>query len=90
MAECFWPDVHEESVEQAAQRIKESTAELTRAGTAVELTGTILVPGDEVVFYLFNGSAGAVREACKRARVPFERVVESVRTTTQQTEEADE
>ncbi|HXZ56435.1 MAG TPA: hypothetical protein VEG40_02525 [Gaiellaceae bacterium] len=79
LAECFWPDLHETSVDEAAARIRESAAELTRAGTGVTLTGTILVPGDEVVFYLFDGdSADVVREACERARVPFERVVESV------------
>jgi hypothetical protein len=84
MAECFWPDLREASVDEAAQRIRQSAAELSQAGTAVELTGTILVPGDEVVFYLFDGdSADVVREACERASVAFERVVESVRTTTE-------
>jgi hypothetical protein len=67
-AECFWPDVREAAVEQAAERIRLSAAELRSAGTVVELTGTILVPGDEVVFYLFTGSAEAVREACERAQ----------------------
>jgi hypothetical protein len=83
MAECFWPDVREAAVQQAAERIRLSTAQLTSAGTVVELTGTILVPGDEVVFYLFTGSPEAVREACERARIPFERIVESVRSTPQ-------
>jgi hypothetical protein len=83
MAECFWPDVREAAVQQAAERIRLSAAELRSAGTVVELTGTILVPGDEVVFYLFTGSAEAVREACERAQIPFERIVESVRSTSQ-------
>ena len=87
MAECFWPDVREEWVEQTAERIRASAAELTRAGTQVELTETIFVPGDEVVFYIFNGSAKAARAACERARVPFERLVESVRSTTNALEE---
>jgi hypothetical protein len=78
MAECFWPDVREASVEHAAQRIRQSAAELTRAGSDVELTSTILLPGDEVVFYLFNGPAEAVREVCERAQVAFERVIEAV------------
>ena len=81
MAECFWPDVREAAVQQAAERIRLSAAELTSAGTAVELTGTILVPADEVVFYLFTGSAEAVHEACDRAQIPFERIVESLRST---------
>jgi hypothetical protein len=78
IAECFWPDVHRESVEEATQRIRQSVAELTRAGIEVNLNDTILLPGDEVVFYLFSGSAEAVREACERAEIRFERVVESV------------
>jgi hypothetical protein len=86
MAECFWPDVDEGLVEQGAQRVRETAAELTRSGTSVQLTGTILLPGDEVVFYLFDGSAAAVREACERAEIPFERVVESVRTIGQPNE----
>jgi hypothetical protein len=79
MAECFWPDVREEAVEQAAQRIRQSAAELTRVGSEVELTDTILLPCDEVVLYLFKGSADSIREACDRARIRIERVVESVR-----------
>lgn len=82
MAECFWPDVREELVKRAVVRLQESADHLTNAGDDVELTGTILVPGDEVVLYLFSGSAAAVRETCTRAHVPFERVVESVWTIT--------
>lgn len=75
LAECFWPDVHADEVERGAERIRQTAAEL-----GVSLAGTILVPRDDVVFYLFDGgSADAVREACTRAGVPFERVVESVR-----------
>lgn len=78
MAECFWPDVRESEVEQAAERIRRSAAELTTADAEVQLTRTIFVPCDEVVFYLFVGSAASVREVCKRAQVPLERVVESI------------
>jgi hypothetical protein len=75
VAECFWPDLRQDVVDEAAERVRESAAALA----GVELTGTILMPEDEVVFFLFDGdSADAVREACERARVPFERVVESV------------
>jgi hypothetical protein len=84
MAECYWPDLREGSVGEAAERIRKSAAELTRTGAEVALAGTILVPGDEVVFYLFDGdSADVVREVCERARVPFERVVESETTLTE-------
>jgi hypothetical protein len=79
MAECFWPDVHKEMVARAAERMRQSTVELVRGGAEVELTGTILLPVDEVVFYLFTGdSAASVGQACQRAKVPFERVVEAL------------
>jgi len=78
MAECFWPDVRLDTVEQATRRIRQSAADLVRAGNEVALTGAILVPGDDVVLYLFNGSADTVRQACERAEINFERVVRAV------------
>jgi hypothetical protein len=82
LAECFWPGLDRRDIERSAERVRRSAAELTREGTRVELTGSIVVPEDEVVFYLFTGhSADVVREACVRAGIRFERVVESMRTT---------
>jgi hypothetical protein len=78
VAECFWPDLRRDAVDEAAERIRGSLVE----GTGLELTGTILMPEDEVVFFLFEGgSPEVVREACERADVRYERVVESVRTS---------
>ena len=82
VAECFWPDLRQDVVDEAAERVRKSAAALA----GVELTGTILMPEDEVVFFLFDGdSADIVREACERAEVPYERVVESVRTSNEET-----
>lgn len=82
LAECLWPDLDPEDVERGAERVRRAVVELTREGRRVELTGSIVVPEDEVVFYLFTGhSADIVREACVRAGIRFERVVESMRTT---------
>jgi hypothetical protein len=78
MAECFWPDVREASVERTAHRIGQSAAELARAGSCVALTSPIVRPGDEVVLYLFTGPAKAVREVCELAQVAFERVIEAI------------
>ena len=78
VAECFWPDLRQDVVDEAAERIRESLVEVS----GVELTGTILMPEDEVVFFLFDGgSAEVVRQACDRAQLSYERVVESVTTT---------
>jgi hypothetical protein len=80
IAECFWPDAREELVDEAAERVRRSAAELSSDQQQVDYTGSLFVPGDDVVFYLFeSSSADAVRAACERAAIPFERVVETVR-----------
>jgi len=79
IAECFWPDVDQAQVDLAAARVRSTAEELTRGGRPVELTDTILVGKDEVVFYVFDSASGeAVREACELAAIPFERIVASV------------
>jgi Protein of unknown function (DUF4242) len=81
VVECFWPGVGPVQVEQGATAARRHAEALTREGAQVAFTGSIFVPDDEVVFYLFDGvSTEAVREACTRAAIPFERVVESVRS----------
>lgn len=79
LVECFWPDVREAQVDEAAERIRDSLATLRADRQAVRFAGSILIPGDEVVFYLFESeSTDAVREVCERAAVPLERIVDSV------------
>ena len=79
LVECFWPDARQAQVDQAASRLREAAAR----DDPVAYTGTIFIPGDEVVFYLFEGdSEDAVREACTTAAIRFERVVESVTSKT--------
>jgi len=76
MVECYWPDVTDEKAEAVAARARSSADALTREGSPVRYMGSILMPADDVVFYLFEGSsADAVREASERAEIPFERVV---------------
>ncbi len=75
MVECYWPDVTDEKAEAVAERARRAARELAREGKQVTYAGSILVPEDEVVFYLFEGSsADDVREASERADIPFERV----------------
>ena len=79
VAECFWPGVRPADVEEVAERVRRSTGELTRAGTVVELRSSIVMPADEVVFYLFGGvSIEAVEAACVRAGLRAERVIQSI------------
>ena len=82
LAECYWPGVTEDELERASRRVREAAAELTRAGTAVGLRSSWLVAHDEVAFLLFEAvSADAVREASERARLPFERIVQTTELT---------
>jgi hypothetical protein len=79
VVECFWPDVRQAQIDEAAVRLREVASE----GDPVAFTGSIFIPGDEVVFYLFEGdSEDAVRDACETAAIGFERVVESITSRT--------
>jgi hypothetical protein len=79
LVECFWPDARQAQVDEAAGRLRDAPV----GDALVAFTGTIFIPGDEVVFYLFEGdSEDDVREACTSAAITFERVVESVTSKT--------
>jgi hypothetical protein len=81
IAECYWPGVRGEDLRELDHRVGEAVAEL-RAG--VRYLGSILVLDDEVVLCLFEGPLGTVREVADRARIPFERILQSIRTDPQQ------
>jgi hypothetical protein len=77
VAECYWPDVHEEEVRTLDQRITDSLAD------DVRYLGSVLIREDEVVLCHFEGTADAIRQVAERARVPYERLLAttvSVRT----------
>jgi hypothetical protein len=77
VAECYWPDVHEEEVCALDRRIAASLSD------DVRYLGSVLIREDEVVLCHFEGTADAVRRVATRARVPYERLLAatvSVRT----------
>jgi hypothetical protein len=79
VVECYTPGIDRSAVESAGKRAAAAAAELRRAGVRIEYAGAYLVPGDEVVFHLFcSESPDVVRDASVRARVEFERVLESI------------
>jgi hypothetical protein len=78
VAECYWPDVHEEEVRALDQRIAGSLDD------GVRYLGSVLIREDEVVLFHFEGSADAIRRVAERARVPYERLLAA---TVQLTEE---
>jgi hypothetical protein len=69
VAECYWPDVHEEEVLELDRRIAASLSD------DVCYLGSVLIREDEVVLCQFEGTADAVRRVAERARVPYERLL---------------
>jgi Protein of unknown function (DUF4242) len=86
LAECLWPGVTQAEMDDVDARAR-SSAELD-ARRDVRYLGSILMPGDEVVFFVFTGpSAKAVRAVATGAEIPFERIVPSIRRPNQQKRE---
>jgi hypothetical protein len=69
VAECYWPDVHEEEVRTLDRRIAASL------GDDVRYLGSVLIREDEVVLCHFEGTAEAIRRVAARAHVPYERLL---------------
>ena len=79
LVECFWPDVEPGRVQRAAEHLAECAAQSRRNGAHVAYVGSILVTGDDVVFFLFDaGSSEEVRSVCAQTQLQYERVVASV------------
>ena len=80
VAECFWPGVTKTDLVRLDARVLASVERTGGAPNRVRYLGALLLPTDEVVFCFFDGpSAEAVEAAARRAKIPFERILESVR-----------
>ena len=75
VAECFWTGVTERDVSDLDERIRAAVSAVAADGQPLRYAGSILMPTDEVVLCLFEGSEDAVRLVAQRAAVPFERIV---------------
>jgi hypothetical protein len=79
LVECFWPGLTREAVEAANARVRERAAALRREGSSLRFLGSLLVPGDEVVFFQFTAaSSEEVVRASREAELPFDRVAASL------------
>lgn len=77
LVECFWPGVTRAEVEAANTRAR--AAVRGHRGASLRFVGSLLVPGDEVVWFQFRAaSRDAVVETSREAKLPFDRVSESV------------
>ena len=80
LAECLWPGVTEAELAALDTRAREAADATAGTNEDVRFLGSMLMPEDEVVFFLFSGpSADAVQALAVTAEIPFERIVESVR-----------
>jgi hypothetical protein len=76
LVECFWPGVTRAQVEAANARARAAAGE---HGTSLRFLGSLLVPCDEVVWFQFSGgSSDEVVRTSLEAKLPFDRVTESL------------
>jgi hypothetical protein len=74
-AKCFWPGITEDELRRAGARAADRPAETPPA----QFRGALYLPTDELVLCLFESSSRAsVKRASERARMPCERVIETV------------
>jgi Nickel responsive protein SCO4226-like len=67
---------HDEAL-LAAERARDAAEEVASGGVAVRYVRSHLLRDDETCLYLFEApSAGEVREACRRAGIDGDRIVE--------------
>lgn len=77
LVERYWPGVSQHMVEEAQRRLNAATDRLLTEGVRVRCVSSILIPKEESVFSLIEAASGDdVAEANRRARVPFDRILE--------------
>ncbi len=75
MVEGYWPGITEAQVREIVER--PGLAGHPPGQREIHLLGSLLVPSDGMVIFLFEGaSPSAIREAASLADVPFDRIVE--------------
>ncbi|HEX2820757.1 MAG TPA: nickel-binding protein [Streptosporangiaceae bacterium] len=79
LVERYWPGVTSEMLLEALERGRRVMKQMNGEGTRVREISCTLIPGEEVVFSVYEGpSATAVRQLNERAGIPVSRVVEAI------------
>ena len=82
LVERYWPGVTSELLLAALARGQRVTEQMSVEGTPVRSVSCILIPGEEVVFSLYEGSStAAVRQFNERAGILVSRIVEAIELT---------
>jgi hypothetical protein len=75
-AKCYWPGI------DAVEYDRVASSRLSRRSTeplSIVYRGALLFPDDDLLLCLFDAaSRAAVKQAAERARVPCERVIDSI------------
>ena len=80
LVERYWPGVTSELLLEALDRGRHVMEQMRGEGTPVRDLSCILIPGEEVVFSVYEGpSPAAVRQFNERAGIPLSRIVEANR-----------
>lgn len=78
LVEAYTPKRGRKDLSALVARARRASAQMRRDGIDVRYLRPILVPEDEICFHLFEApSAEAVSEASRRAKLVYERIVET-------------
>jgi hypothetical protein len=81
IAELYLPAGRSDSVDELDRRAAAGARELARQGLRVSLTGSTLVPEDEMLLLHYDADARElVLAALRRAGLTSERIVEAIET----------
>jgi hypothetical protein len=78
VAECYWSGIAEGDLPELDRRVHASAAE--HDTEAVRYLGSLLILADEVLLFLFEGSAAAIGRAAERAGLPVARILRTTGT----------
>ena len=82
LVERYWPGVTRELLLEALDRARRVMDEMSAEGMRIREVSCTLIPGEEVVFSVYEGpSAYVVRQLNERAGIPVSRIVEAVLVT---------
>ena len=76
LVESYWPGITESQALAMGLRARDVAAESRRTGQEIRFVASYLVATDEATLCLFEaGSLAVVEENCRRAELPYERIV---------------
>lgn len=82
LVERYWPGVTSELLREAIGRGRRVMQQMNAERTPVREISCTLIPGEEVVFSVYEGpSAAVVRQFNERAGIPVSRIVEAIAVT---------